>query len=246
VAPPPLWSGPRQPRSSSLPTDPPGPGPSRRSGWATGSISTCLSRCGRTRPGAANGHSPGNAHAVPGPGSGQAGPDGVPGLLGDSGIYGMAGLAWTVAARARRQQNGLQRATAASLPAVAAARVGAPLMAEFCRFSPSGSAHALARSSREGRLRVPGLGRILCGTLYHLVASVATGSWPRGRWTAGRGAHHAIPVCWPHWAARGSRSACPARRPPHHDQVRHASSLVAGWATAQHKPASGREAARNA
>jgi len=50
----------------SLPT-PARPWPSARSGWATGSISTCLSRCGDPTSGAATANSPRNANAVPRP-----------------------------------------------------------------------------------------------------------------------------------------------------------------------------------
>jgi len=111
---------------------PASPGPQHGLGWATGSISTCLKPLPRPDSGAATDQLPGNANAVPRPGSGQPGLTDVPGLLRrQRHLTACRAAPETVAER----EDGSRRASA--LPPgllalqLAAARVGRRLMHDF-------------------------------------------------------------------------------------------------------------------
>jgi len=117
---------------------------------------------------------------------------------GDSGIYGKwPGLGpWNCAAARGRQQTG-PSALHPGLSALqlGAARVGAPLMHDFCTisFSVSASRPWIDREAPAGC----GLGRFCGGSLQPRFAR-ATGSWP-GPWSCWPrgGNHRQFPWCWP-------------------------------------------------
>jgi len=215
-----IGSGPGKPRSAHS-RRPPGPGPPARSGWATGSISTCLSRWPATRPVRCDRPThPGTPNAVPGPGSGQPGLT-CPGLLRrTSGIYGYVRAGpGTVAGSA---EDGSRTGASACTPASSALQLRRPgrgaADARLLHDQPSDRSRP--GPSIERRLRACGLGRFCGGSLQTFARSAATGSMARALvGFAGRGAHHRhFPVCWPaNWGRPGGAGQpAPARRTSPH------------------------------